>query len=65
MSNAKVGDIIFFSASGTTSGINHVGIYAGGGKVVHAGSYRTGVCYGKISQLSNCGRKVCAIVRNV
>lgn len=65
MSNAKVGDIIFFSASGSTSGINHVGIYAGGGKVVHAGSYRTGVCYGKISQLSRCGRKVCAIVRNV
>ena len=26
----RVGDIIFFSASGTTSGINHVGIYAGG-----------------------------------
>ncbi len=65
ISNAKVGDIIFFSASGTTSGINHVGIYAGGGKVIHAGSYRTGVCYGKISQLSRYGRKVCAIVRNV
>ncbi len=65
ISNAKVGDIIFFSASGSTSGINHVGIYAGNGKVLHAGSYRTGVCYGKISQLSRCGRKVCAIVRNI
>lgn len=65
ISKAKVGDIVFFSYNGSTSGINHVGIYAGNGKVIHAGSYRTGVCYGKISQLSKCGRKVCAIVRNV
>lgn len=62
-SNAKVGDIIFFSASGSTSGINHVGIYAGGGKVIHAGSPRTGVSYCSFGALSACGRNVCAIVR--
>lgn len=62
-SKAQVGDIIFFSASGSTSGINHVGIYAGGGKVIHAGSYSTGISYCSFSALSACGRNVCAIVR--
>ncbi|MGN0672628.1 MAG: C40 family peptidase [Anaerovoracaceae bacterium] len=62
-SDAQIGDIIFFSASGSTSGINHVGIYAGGGRVIHAGSYRTGISYCSFSALSACGRNVCAIVR--
>lgn len=34
--NLSVGDLVFFSASG--SGIGHVAIYAGGGKILHASS---------------------------
>jgi len=32
----QAGDIILFSSNGSASGIHHVGIYIGGGNMVHA-----------------------------
>lgn len=34
--NMQAGDIILFSSNGSASGIHHVGIYIGGGNMVHA-----------------------------
>ena len=34
--NMQAGDIILFSSNGSTSGIHHVGIYAGDGMMIHA-----------------------------
>ena len=34
--NMQAGDIILFSSNGSTSGIHPVGIYIGGGNMVHA-----------------------------
>ena len=36
-SNAQPGDLIFFVSTYDTPGISHVGIYAGGGKMLHCG----------------------------
>lgn len=36
-SNARPGDLIFFKGTYDTPGISHVGIYAGGGKMLHCG----------------------------
>ena len=36
-SNAQPGDLIFFVGTYDTPGISHVGIYAGGGKMLHCG----------------------------
>ena len=35
--NAKPGDLIFFQGTYDTAGASHVGIYVGGGKMVHCG----------------------------
>jgi len=35
-SSMQAGDIILFSSNGSASGIHHVGIYIGGGNMVHA-----------------------------
>lgn len=40
------GDLVFFNTSG---GISHVGIYAGGGKFLHAPNSGESVCYSKLS----------------
>ena len=40
-SQAQPGDLFFYSRGGR--GIGHVGIYIGGGKIVHASSERTGI----------------------
>ncbi|MBO6214280.1 MAG: C40 family peptidase [Lachnospiraceae bacterium] len=40
-SEAQPGDLFFYSRGGR--GIGHVGIYIGGGKIVHASSERTGI----------------------
>lgn len=49
-SNMQAGDIILFSNNGSASGIHHVGIYIGGGNMVHAP--RTGDVV-KIASLSS------------
>lgn len=36
-SEAKPGDLIFFQKTYNTSGASHVGIYIGGGQMIHAG----------------------------
>lgn len=42
------GDLVFF-ANTYKPGISHVGIYVGGGQMIHAGSTRTGVAYANIN----------------
>jgi cell wall-associated NlpC family hydrolase len=37
--NLKPGDLVFFDTNGGLNGINHVGIYIGDGKFIHASSY--------------------------
>ncbi len=49
-SNLQPGDLVFFSKG---SGISHVGIYAGGGQVIHAPSPGKRVCYIALSKI--CG----------
>ncbi len=49
-SNLQAGDLVFFSKG---SGISHVGIYAGGGQVIHAPSPGKRVCYIPLSTI--CG----------
>ena len=49
-SNLQAGDLVFFSKG---SGISHVGIYAGGGQVIHAPSPGKRVCYIALSKI--CG----------
>lgn len=57
--DAKKGDVIMFSNSGSTAGICHTGIYAGHGRVIHASTPATGVCIGQIKYL----QKVVAVCR--
>ena len=47
-SSLQPGDIVFFSGTGT-SGISHVGIYAGGGQFIHAPNSRTTVSYSDLT----------------
>ncbi len=49
-SNLQAGDLVFFSKG---SGISHVGIYAGGGQVIHAPSPGKRVCYIALSKISS------------
>lgn len=44
----KSGDLVFF-ANTYTSGISHVGVYAGGGKFIHAPGEGQSVCYSSLS----------------
>ena len=44
----RAGDLIFF-ANTYTSGISHVGVYAGSGKFIHAPSDGSSVCYSNLS----------------
>lgn len=46
--NLQPGDLVFFSAS-SGGGISHVGMYVGGGRMVHAGTPATGVQYASIN----------------
>lgn len=43
MSNLRVGDLVFWSNNGAGSGVYHVAIYIGDGKIAHARNPQTGV----------------------
>lgn len=45
-SELKPGDLVFFKGTYATSGVSHVGIYIGGGKMIHCGN---GVAYADLS----------------
>jgi N-acetylmuramoyl-L-alanine amidase len=49
-SNLRAGDLVFFDTNGGHNGINHVGIYIGGGRFIHAASYRYGVITTDLSE---------------
>ena len=58
----QVGDLIFFGPS--IGGVNHVGIYAGDGQVIHAGG--KGICYAELDGVwcdSNylCARRIITV----
>lgn len=48
--NLKPGDLVFFDNNGRRNSINHVGIYIGGGKFIHASTPRTGVIISELSE---------------
>ena len=48
--NLKPGDLIFFDNNGRRNSINHVGIYIGGGRFIHASTPRTGVIISELSE---------------
>ncbi len=52
----QVGDLIFFGPS--MGGVNHVGIYAGDGQVIHAGS--KGICYAELDGVWCSSNYLCA-----
>lgn len=52
----QVGDLIFFGPS--LGGVNHVGIYAGDGQVIHAGG--KGICYAELDGAWCSGNYLCA-----
>ncbi len=49
ISSLKPGDLVFFERTTDETGITHVGIYAGGGKMIAARSERLGVRYVSLS----------------
>lgn len=51
-SQIQPGDLIFFNTNGQNLG--HVGLYVGGGKMIHAGTVKTGVCVAPVSSLMYC-----------
>ncbi|PGC93753.1 N-acetylmuramoyl-L-alanine amidase [Bacillus toyonensis] len=51
-SEAKPGDLIFLQGT-YRPGVSHVGIYIGGGQMIHASDERTGVTYGSVNSSYN------------
>jgi len=51
-SNLQPADLVFFRRNGASS-VNHVGIYIGGGKFVHASNSRTGVIISDLNSANN------------
>lgn len=47
-SEARPGDLVFYSSSGSPSHITHVAMYTGGGRVVHAANPKMGVYEGPL-----------------
>lgn len=46
----RPGDLVFFSDNGAVSGMTHVGIYIGGGQMIHASTPSTGVIISDLSE---------------
>ena len=46
----RPGDLVFFSSNGAPSGITHVGLYIGDGKMIHASTPSTGVIITDLSE---------------
>ena len=51
ISEVQPGDLLFY-ASGNY--INHVGIYVGGGQIIHASTPATGICYAPSNYRTPC-----------
>jgi len=49
-SNLQAGDLVFFDTNGGHNRINHVGMYIGGGRFIHAASYHYGVITTDLSE---------------
>jgi len=60
VSKAKPGDIVFFKRGGR---VNHVGIYYGNGKMIHAANPRKDICIEKVKDYDKWGYKVVGIAR--
>ena len=43
MGNLRVGDLVFWSNNGSGSGVYHVAVYIGDGKIAHARNPKMGV----------------------
>ena len=50
-SNLKPGDELFYKEPGGSSGIDHVGIYSGNGRIIHASNWCGDVCIGEMRYL--------------
>lgn len=48
--NLRPGDLVFFDTNGGSNGINHVGIYIGGGKFIQASSGQSGVVVSSVAE---------------
>ena len=46
----RPGDLVFFSDNGAVSGMTHVGLYIGDGKMIHASTPSTGVIISELSE---------------
>ena len=56
INNLKAGDLVFYASNGS---INHVAMYIGGGRVVHASNKRTGITTSNVNyRTPYCARRV-------